>query len=87
MCNLVQELKEKHNRQKRYLLTTIKNYRGHRYKHRETHLDNFQESVASSEDNNDFSAGIVVSKPIFKEEGSAKLEPDVPLDTPDEAVC
>lgn len=70
MCDLVLELKEKYKLQKQRLLTVIKNSRGHRYKHQETKLDSYYQELGTSHsvDKNDLAAGIVASRPFFKEE-------------------
>ena len=69
MCDLVLELKEKYKLQKQRLLTVIKNGHRHRYKQQETKLDSYYQELRTShsEDKNDLAAGIVVSRPFFKE--------------------
>ena len=89
MNNLVQELKEKHKREKQCLLATIKNDRRHRYEQRGTELwENCQEPEASSQDNKGVTTGIVIARPIFKDE-SVKVDekPSVSFDVPDEGNC
>ena len=68
MCNLVLELKEKHNRQKQHLLTIKKNGRRRQYEHRGTALESCEEPEASSQNSNALATGIVVKRSIFKEE-------------------
>ena len=68
MCNLVLELKEKHNHQKRHLLAIKKNDRRRQYEHRGTALESCEEPEASSQDIKELAAGIIVKRSIFQEQ-------------------
>ena len=88
MCNLIEELKERHDRQKRFLLTTIKNGRRHLYEHRGTESKNYRGLEARSEENNELTAGIVITRPIFKEDSvKAQKKTSVSFNIPKEENC